>query len=205
MRALAPLVAAALAAAPLAAQAAPGTIAQRTKGSATAPVTVYEMSDFQCPYCRRFALETFPALESEYVRAGKVRWVFVNLPLTQIHPNAAPAAILAVCAAQQRRFWPVHDVLFRTQATWAPLKDPAAFFRSLADSAQLDRSALDACMTKGEAEAEVRADAEGAARAGARGTPSFYIEGLFAPGAVPLEAFRQVLDSIGAAKAAARK
>ncbi len=55
------------------------------KGSATAPITVYEMSDFQCPYCRRFALETFPTLEREYIATGKVRWVFVNFPLTT-HP-----------------------------------------------------------------------------------------------------------------------
>ena len=48
--------------------------AARTKGVATAPVTIYEMSDFQCPYCRRFSLETFPALEREYVATGKVRW-----------------------------------------------------------------------------------------------------------------------------------
>ena len=63
----------------------------RAKGSPSAPVTVYEMSDFQCPYCRRFALETFPAIEKEYITPGKVRWVFVNYPLTSIHANAVAA------------------------------------------------------------------------------------------------------------------
>src|ERR671927_65665 len=67
----------------------------RTKGSSNAPVTVYEMSDFQCPFCRQFALETFPQLDREYIASGKVRWVFINYPLTSIHANAAAAAQVA--------------------------------------------------------------------------------------------------------------
>ena len=90
--------------------------ATRAKGSATAPVTVYEMSDFQCPYCRDFAVNTFPSLYSAYVATGKVRWAFVNFPLTSIHPNAVPAAEVGLCAAQQNAFWPVHDLLYKHQA-----------------------------------------------------------------------------------------
>src|SRR6476620_2968320 len=70
----------------------------RSKGSAKAPVTVYEMSDFQCPYCRQFALETFPQLERQYIKPGKVRWVFINFPLTSIHAHAAAAAQVALCS-----------------------------------------------------------------------------------------------------------
>src|SRR5437868_15262098 len=72
--------------------AAPDPLAGRIKGSPKAPVTVYEMSDFQCPYCRQFALETVPALDSAYVATGKVRWAFINFPLTSVHQNAAAAA-----------------------------------------------------------------------------------------------------------------
>src|SRR6184192_3449908 len=63
-------------------QTAPDPLAARSKGRRDAPVTVYEMSDFQCPYCRDFTLNTLPALEREYVQPGKVRFVFINLPLT---------------------------------------------------------------------------------------------------------------------------
>src|SRR5215207_11734859 len=80
-------------------------LAGRVRGSATAPVTVYEMSDFQCPYCRTFALTTFPARDSAYVATGKVRWAFINFPLTSVHANALAAAETAVCAAQQNAFW----------------------------------------------------------------------------------------------------
>lgn len=76
----------------------------RSKGSPTAPIIVYEMSDFQCPFCRRHAIETFPTIEKEYVKTGKVRWIFVNFPLTSIHPNAVPAASFAMCAAKFDKF-----------------------------------------------------------------------------------------------------
>ena len=116
-------------------------MAARTKGSASAPVTVYEMSDFQCPYCARFALEIFPTLDAEYIQTGKIRWIFVNFPLP-MHPNATPAAEVAMCAAKQGKFWPVHDLLFRNQKTWAPLTAPAEYFLTFADSASLDRTAF---------------------------------------------------------------
>lgn len=175
-------------------------MAVRTKGSPTAPVTVYEMSDFQCPFCRRFALEIFPTLESEYVATGKVRWIFVNFPLVSIHPNAEPAAEVAMCGAKQGKFWQVHDLLFRNQAAWAPLKAPAEYFLTFADSASLDRTAFQTCLQTAATRGEVESDAQAAARAGAQSTPSFYIEGGILPGAQPAQVFRPILDSIYAAK-----
>jgi protein-disulfide isomerase len=174
--------------------------ATRAKGSASAPVTVYEMSDFQCPYCRRFALETFRAIEREYISPGKVRWVFVNFPLTSIHANAVAAAATAVCAARQGAFWPMHDLLYQYQETWAPLKEPGPFFVSLADSAGISKSKLVACVKTPGTEGEIRFEAEGAERAGASSTPTFYIEGGLLTGAQPLPVFRQVLDSVLAGK-----
>jgi protein-disulfide isomerase len=172
----------------------------RSKGSPKAPVTVYEMSDFQCPYCRRFAQETFPGLERSYITTGKVHWVFINFPLTDVHPHAAAAAQLALCAAKQNGFWRVHDLLFRYQDTWAPLKEAGPFFLSLADSADLSKQALLSCLEAPETLQAVQADAQGAARSGAGSTPTFYIEGGLLEGAVPLSVFRQVLDSVYAVK-----
>jgi protein-disulfide isomerase len=178
------------------ADAAKSPLAGRIRGSATAPVTVYEMSDFQCPYCQSFAVNTFPALDSAYVATGKVRWAFVNFPLTNIHPNAAAAAEVGLCAAEQNAFWRVHDLLYHHQDVWAPLKAPAAFFLTLADSAKLSKPALLACLQSPATEQTVRADAQGAQRSGANSTPTFYIEGGLLVGAQPLEVFRQVLDSV---------
>lgn len=192
------LLAALLTPAPVGAQDDP--LAARTMGSPTAPVTVYEMSDFQCPFCKRHAEQTFPLIEREYIATGKVRWVFINFPLTSIHPNAVPAAEFAMCAGRHGQFWPAHDLLFRTQETWAPLRNPAPFLMSLVDSLRLPRPAMSACLSGAETRAEVQSDAQGSIRTGARSTPAFYIEGGLMTGAQPIQVFRQVLDSIVAKK-----
>jgi protein-disulfide isomerase len=170
-------------------------IAARTKGSATAPVTMYEISDFQCPFCAEYALETAPVLDREYVATGKVRVIFVNFPLP-MHRNAVPAAELAMCAARQGRFWPMHDILFRTQRHWQGLAEPGPFFLSLGDSIGADRDSLTSCLRNGEERELVRSDAQGAVRSGAHSTPTFYIERGLLVGAQPIEVFRTVLDSI---------
>lgn len=179
-----------------AAAAQPDPLASRSKGSVTAPVTVYEMSDFQCPYCRQFAEKHFPTIEKEYIATGKVRWIFINFPLVSIHPNAVPAAEFAMCAAREGKFWPAHDVLYRRQDVWAPLKNPAAFLLSLADSVKIPRSRMLPCLEQGQTRELVRSDSEGAVKAGAGSTPTFYIEGGLLKGLYPLEFWRPILDSL---------
>ena len=179
-------------------------LAARTKGRADAAITLFEMSDFQCPFCRGFALETMPALDSEYVHTGKVRFIYVNFPLTHVHQNAQAAAELGVCAARQGKFWPMHDLLFRHQTEWAGLAKPTSFFLALGDSARLDRVRLAHCVTRRAAQAEVDADAASSANAGASATPTFYVEKLLVSGAAPLAVFRHLLDSLYQAKTGAR-
>ena len=180
---------------------APDPLAARSKGRADALVTVYEMADFQCPACRMFAVTVLPALDSEYVRTGKVRWVFINLPLTSIHPNAVAAAEVAMCAARQRRFWPTHDLLYRQQDQWAALAQPRDTLVALAVRAGVNRAKLLACLKSGDARQEVELDAQRAARSGARATPSFYIEGGLLEGApYTPDPMRRLLDSIYAAR-----
>jgi protein-disulfide isomerase len=154
------------------------------------------MSDFQCPFCRDFALETMPGLDREYVESGKVRFVYVNYPLTNIHQHAVAAAEVAMCAARQGRFWPVHDALFRRQTQWAGREDPLPLLIALADSAGVRHGPLVQCVTTHATRAAIDADAAAAVHAGARSTPTFYIEGWLIDGAAPLADFREVLDSI---------
>jgi len=178
-------------------------IGARSKGKADAPLTVIEMSDFQCPYCRQFATETFPAIDREFVQTGKVRWIFVNFPLTEIHPNAAAAAELAMCSAKQGKFWPMHDLLFAHQRTWGPLREPGQFLLTLVDSLQMPRDSILPCVQSGEFRSLVQKDANTAARIGANSTPTFLVEGALMTGAYPVEVFRHVLDSIYAVKTSA--
>ena len=178
-------------------------IAARSRGRAPAPVTMYEISDFQCPFCAEFALQTMPALDREYVATGKVRVVFVNFPLP-MHRNSVPASELAMCGARQGKFWPLHDLLFRTQQRWQGLAEPGSFFLGLADSVGANRDSLTSCLREGATRALVRSDAEGAVRSGAHSTPTFYIEGGLVVGAQPVEVFRTVLDSIVRVKSSTR-
>src|SRR5712671_1317535 len=103
----------------------------RIQGSATAPVWVIEVSDFQCPFCKQWHDETYATLRDELVRTGKVRLAYVNFPLAQ-HQYAWPAAESAMCAGAQGKFWEMHDALFNTQSKWEALPAPAGFFDSLA-------------------------------------------------------------------------
>jgi len=176
-------------------------LVSRSKGKANAPVTVYEMADFQCPACRMFAMNVLPTLEREFIETGKVRWVFINLPLTSIHANALASAEVAVCAGRQGKFWATHDIFYARQDEWAKLAEPRQVLVGLAVRAGADGSKLLACVNGGTARSEVELDAQRAARTGARATPSFYIEGGLMEGApYSPDPMRRLLDSVYAVK-----
>ena len=184
----------------------PDPLAARSKGAPNAPVTVYEMADFQCPACRMFAVTVLPTIDSEFVQTGKVRWVFINLPLVSIHPNAIAAAEVAMCASRQGRFWETHDALYLLQDDWASLPQPRAKLIALAERAGVDRKKLIACMDSGTARTEVQQDAQRATLSGAHATPSFYIEGGLMQGAPPTpDPMVKVLDSIYTARTRANQ
>ena len=179
-------------------------IDQRSKGSPSAPIAVFEMSDFQCPFCRQHAMGTFPELDRRYIETGKVRWTFVNFPIPQLHANATTAAEFAMCAARLNQFWPVHDLIFKYQNSWKSLSDPAPFLITLADSARIRRQDILPCLVQGLTRELVKNEAEEVARVGIQSTPTFVIEGKLLRGAAPLEVFVGILDSIYAAKTAPR-
>ena len=181
-------------------------LAARSKGAATAPVTVYEMADFQCPACRGFTMNVMPAIDKQFIQSGKVRWVFINLPLVSIHPNAMAAAEVAMCASRQGRFWETHDALYLVQNDWASLPQPRAKLIALAERAGADRKKLVACIDSGTARTEVQQDAQRATLSGAHATPSFYIEGGLMQGAPPTpDPMVKVLDSIYTARTRANQ
>jgi protein-disulfide isomerase len=72
-------------------------------------------SDFECPFCGRFAKDTLPTIRTEYVDNGQFQLAFRHLPLTTLHPRALPAAVAAECAAAEGVFWVYHDLLFGTE------------------------------------------------------------------------------------------
>jgi protein-disulfide isomerase len=173
--------------------------AARITGDSTAKVWMIMVSDFQCPYCKEWHDESFAALRHEYVDNGKVRLAYYNFPLA-IHPNAVPAAEAAMCAGAQGKFWPMHDALFASQATWAPLKDPAPVFDSLGSKVGLDAKSFNACRTTHATLAMIRADQDRAERAGVQSTPTIIIGNKLIAGAQPTDNFRHALNDALAAK-----
>ena len=166
----------------------------RIQGSATAPVWVIEVSDFQCPFCKQWHDQTYAVLRDQYVKTGKVRLAYVNFPLA-MHAHALPAAEAAMCAGAQDKFWPLHDALFTTQHRWEKMPDAAAVFDSLAQANGLDMRRWRDCVAAGRMRPLIEADRDRASRAGASATPSFMIGNQLLTGAQPIDVLKRAIDS----------
>lgn len=171
----------------------------RIQGAEAAPVWLLVISDFECPYCRMWHEQTYPALEREYIQPGKIRMAYLNLPLSN-HRHAMPAAEAAMCAGVQGKFWQVADGIFRTQERWTPLPDAMAMYDSIATAAGVTMPAWRTCVSEHRTAAMINADAARATGIGVQSTPSFVVMRGQQPvrgisGAHPIETFRAALDS----------
>ena len=172
------------------------------KGDPNAPITIVEFSDFQCPFCSRFVVQTLGELEENYIDTGKVKLVYRDLPLGSLHPNARAAHIAAECADEQGKFWEYHDILFENQVQWSRL-GTGELDNSLVKYSQdlgLDVTSFETCLSSDEIADEVDQDALEARNYGASGTPTFFIgnekDGFTKlVGAQPYSSFKQVIDS----------
>jgi protein-disulfide isomerase len=166
----------------------------RQMGSGSAKVWFIMGSDFQCPYCKAFHDETWPRIEREYVKTGKLRVAFMHHPM-EFHPRAIPAAEVAMCAGAQDRFWQMHDSLFVNQEKWVKAADPQPIFESLARSLGLQMDAWRNCVASHSTRAMVEQDFMRTSQVGIKGTPSFVIaDSLAIVGAAPFADFKKALD-----------
>ena len=165
----------------------------RIQGDSAAPVWLVEISDFECPFCKRFHDETYPALLKDYVQTGKIRIAYVNFPLGQ-HVHALPAAKAAMCAAAQDHFWPMHDALFNTQPRWTVGGDASGLFDSLAVAVGLNAEAWRACMRSDVMQRLISADQSRGKSAGVSSTPTFFVGDEPILGAESLETFRAAIE-----------
>ena len=162
-------------------------------GQADAPVVIVEFSDFQCPYCARFAQQTFPQLKREYIDTGKARLVFRDFPLS-FHQNAMSAAEAAQCAYEQDAFWEMHDKLFANQREWAGSADAKQVFINYAEELGIDLERFRECLDSERYREEIQGDFKDGVSYGVRGTPTFFINGQKLVGAQPFNAFQQVIE-----------
>jgi protein-disulfide isomerase len=166
-------------------------------GSREAPVKIVEFSDFGCGYCRKFHLEDFHVIEEEYMATGKVEWKYVPMTIGLFGPSATLAAEAAECALEQDRFPEARDRLFESQSDWKGSSDARPILRRLMEEEGLDMPRWDECIASGERTERIRQGTLLAQQAGVRGTPTFIVLGYAGiPGALPLELFRQVIDTV---------
>ena len=159
-------------------------------------MTIVEYTDYQCPYCARHASQTFNKIAEDLVETGQVRYVFKDMPLTSIHPQAMLAAEAARCAGVQNddAFVTMHNLLFENQGAWSGNSDASDLFASYAAEIGLDSSDFESCINDHTFESAVRADIQEAMQVGITGTPAFIINGQLMFGAQPYEVFEQAVD-----------
>ena len=171
-------------------------------GDPNAPISIIEFSDFQCPFCARFHIQTLPSILEEYVDQGKVKLIFRDFPIQNIHPNALPASVAAECANEQGKFKEMHDKLFDNQKEWSGLETANAMslFSQYALEMGLEQEVFDSCLTNGKYIEEIRNDLNDGRTYGVSGTPGFFIGNdqigyVELKGAQPFESFKKVIDA----------
>lgn len=157
-------------------------------GKSTAPVTIIEFSDFQCPFCEKFYTETLPQLKKEYIDTGKAKLVFRDYPLS-LHPMAHISAEAAECVrmkagGKDAAYFKYHDKIFENQESLTA--------ENLKKWAKEQGYNIDSCLANGDKKAEVDKDVQDG---GSLGTPTFFINGVKLEGAQPFSAFKQVIDA----------
>ena len=156
-----------------------------TRGPKTAPIRIIEISDFQCPYCKK-SQDTLHQLDAKY--GDKLLWAFVNLPL-QMHKMAGPAAKAAMAAHLQGKFWPFADALFASQAMDEnAVKGIATQLELNVPKWEEDRASLPV-------DQAVQADMQRAGKLGITSTPTFFVNGYKVKGAQPVDAFARIIDA----------
>lgn len=171
------------------------------KGNQNAPITIVEFSDFQCPFCKRFHETTLPLIEKNYIGSGKVKFVYRDFPIQNIHPNAFPAALASECADEQGKFWEYHDQIFVNQSNWKDLDVSTAVnaFKQYAIELGLNTAEFNQCFESAKFSDEVGKDLQDGRIYGVTGTPGFFIGNekvgyIRVLGAQPYSVFEQVIE-----------
>ena len=156
------------------------------KGPATAPITIVEFSDFECPYCGGL-FPTLKQVEKNY--EGKIRIVYRQFPLTNIHPHAQKAAEASLCAFDQQHFWEMHDSMFGNQQELS-----IADLKQRATDLKLDSTKFNECLDSGRQMATIQRDIQDGARAGVTGTPAVFINGRLLSGNQPYSEIKEIIE-----------
>lgn len=153
----------------------PSLVNGMTIGKLDAPIKVEEYSDFQCPWCARFALDTEPDLIKKYVDKGKVQLTFI--PFSFLGPESVRSAEAAYCAADQNKFWDYKDKLFLNQGAENSGSLSDSNLERFAGQINLDMTAFRECLSSSKYAQQVQDDLANGKERGINGTPYFMVNG----------------------------
>ncbi len=178
------------------------TANDQIKGYPSAPMTLVEYSDFQCPSCNA-QHRSFRQVWKQIRR--DVKLVYRHYPIVRVHKNATEAAYYAEAAGKQGKFWEMHDALFDDQSTWSEQGDPTATFDSMAETLELDMDQLRTDVASDAVKDKVKADIASAKSAGVSGTPTLFLDGKLLSNVRDPANLVAAIRKAKAAKAAAEK
>lgn len=171
----------------------PGPLKEMVLGDESAPVTIVEYMSMTCPHCANFHAGGFKALEEKYIKTGKVRFILREFPFD---PRAAAAIMLARCAPENQ-FFPMVDVMFQQQRTWAAADDARAALLQISRLAGFTQESFEACLTNQKLLDDINSVRKKAAdEFGIQSTPSFLINGKRYSGDMSIEMLSAIIDPL---------
>jgi protein-disulfide isomerase len=166
-------------------------------GNPTAPVEIIEFADFECPGCGQFATVTEPDVRTRLVESGQARFRLFDFPVNATHRNSAAASLAAACAADQNKFWEMHDRVFQGQPEWSTYatNDPKEVLERYAREIGLNVQTWEQCFDSGKHRGRIAAHLQEAERRRVQSTPTFIIGDKMLSGAQPYDVIKAYVDS----------
>ncbi len=161
-------------------------------GDPNAPVTLVEFGDFNCGYCGKWAKETFPQIDQNYIKTGKVRMAYVHYPILGADSMTAAEASECVASVDESKFWEYHNLLYAKQGIGFTKEN----LTNLASSMKLDTPKFESCLDNFPNRASLEDDIRLAQVMGVRGTPAFLVNGVPLAGAYPYDDFAKVIEGV---------
>jgi len=161
-----------------------------TLGKADSKVKVIIFSDFQCPYCKLF-YTTLRDMMKTY--QDKVLFVFKELPLDSIHPQASNAALASECALEQNKFWQYADNLYAKQSKWSSATGTTQF-KKYAQTLGLNTHQFNQCLDSKKYQGKIDADKKEASDFSISGTPAIFVNDQFKNGVISKDQLKKAID-----------
>ena len=168
------------------------------RGDPNAPVTIMEFGDFECPTCGAFATISEPDLRARIIDPGLANFRYFDFPLTDLHPNTLAASLAASCAADQGKFWEMHDAIFNGQDQWnaQATANPRKVLDGYAGTLGIDMKAYAECYNSQKNLPRIQANRKTGEARNVGGTPTIFIGNIQLPNGTSIDRMKQIVDSL---------